>query len=354
MWDALGLPRETNVPGQSWNPNGISTFFHRLNFSDFPTLDAILWRTGGLDRQMGEHRDRFVDQVDEQIQVETYEDRDRRANILARYSDQKSLWYQLARSQGMRDHMILAFETTRTREVDSLQPLDRNDLANLSRSLGSDWPAVGNLELASLAVNKVSIPAVEAVLGRPYYELTEGNLTDREFKAIDQSVEAITDDIVSDALVVMGLLHVRPYAYWASETELMIAAARPGKESGPWTRQEVEKTAPMLEFIPDEAGNRTTFPESNLRDWSNMVRDMYEPRTDREVIRSEDAPLIEMMSTYNPELRTLLESEAHTSDEREMIKRLVRLARFGYGNSYAYRGWIYDYRARAITRINGL
>lgn len=354
MWDALGLPRDTNVPGQSWNPNGISTFFHKLNFPDFLTFDAVLWRTGGFDRQTGEHRDQFVHQVDEQIQVETYEDRDRRANILARYSDQKSVWYQLARSQGMRDHMILAFETTRTRTIENLQPPDRNNLVSLSRSIGSDGPTTGNLELATLAVNKVSIPAVEAVLGRPFYELTEGNLTDREFKAIDQSVEAITDDIVRDALEAMKILHVRPYAYWASETELMIAAARPGKESGPWSRQEVEGIAPMLEFIPDEKGNRSTFPESNLRDWSNMVRDMYEPGTDRAIITNDDAPLIEMMNTYNPQLRTLLESEPHTSDEREMIKRLVRLARFGYGNSYAYRGWIYDYKARPITRIKGL
>ena len=354
MWDALGLPRETNVPNQSWNPNGISTFFHNVDFSDFLTLDAIFWRTGGLDRQMGEHRDQFVYGVDERIQVETYEDRDRRAEILANYSDQKSVWYRLARSLGMRDHIILAFETTRTRGIDSLQLFDRNELENLSRSVGSNRLIVGDLELASAAVKNVSIPAVEAVLGRPYYELAEGNLSVDCIGAIEQSVEAVTDDIIEDALRVLKILHARPYAYWVSETELKMAAARPGMESGPWARDEIEKTAPMLEFIPDDAGNRSTSPERNLRHWSNMVRDMYEPGTDRTIIRNDDAPLIEMLNTYDPQLCTLLESEAHTSDEREMIKRLVRLARFGYGNSYAYRGWIYDYTARSITRIKRL
>ena len=51
LWDDLGLPRETDAPGQSWNPNGMSTFFHGLKFSEYRYWDAIYWRNGYLDRQ---------------------------------------------------------------------------------------------------------------------------------------------------------------------------------------------------------------------------------------------------------------------------------------------------------------
>ena len=51
LWDDLGLPRETDVPGQSWDSNGISTFFHSLDFADFRYWDAIYWRTGYIDRR---------------------------------------------------------------------------------------------------------------------------------------------------------------------------------------------------------------------------------------------------------------------------------------------------------------
>ena len=80
MWDAHGLPRETRVNGQSWNPNGISIFFHQLSFQDYIYWDAIYWRTGYLDRQVGEYRDRFVAELDQRFHVETLEDRNERAS----------------------------------------------------------------------------------------------------------------------------------------------------------------------------------------------------------------------------------------------------------------------------------
>lgn len=337
MWDELGLLRETDVPGQSWNQNGISTFFHQLKFEEYLTWDAIYWRTGYLDREAGEHRDSFVHELDATMEVVTLEDQARRAEILARYSDSKSMWFQVARHLGMRDHMILAFETTRTRSIDTVDWNDKHEIRHLYYSNDPSEHMKGSIKLTvhdSLYSATPHITNMEAVLGRPYYEITEGMIGNGELQSIDQSVESITDDVINDALRIMLVLHVRPYAFWTSETELMIAAGRPGNVSGPWTRAEIEQTAPMLQMIPG------TNPHSNLRDWSNMIRDFYEPGIDRATIVNDDKNLLELMGVCHPNLRTVLESEIHTSDDRELIKRLVRLGRFGYGNAYANRDWL--------------
>ena len=63
IWDDLGLVRETETPGQSWNPNGISTFFHKLKFSDYRYWDAMYWRNGYLDRQQSESGYATIDQI---------------------------------------------------------------------------------------------------------------------------------------------------------------------------------------------------------------------------------------------------------------------------------------------------
>ena len=226
MWDSLGLPRETNVDGQSWNPNGISIFFHQLRFQDYIYWDAIYWRTGYLDREVGEHSDRFVTELDQQFHVETFEDRDERARILTRYSDQKSLWYQCARSFGMRDHMIIAFETSRTRPIESVDFLSKYEIRRSYHSTNPEEKMRAQIALAAwtLGNDQIRTADIEAVLGRPYYELADLPVSESR-QDIDSSVTAATDDIIDEAVRLMKTLHVRPYAFWTSETELMIAAA---------------------------------------------------------------------------------------------------------------------------------
>ncbi len=339
MWDALGLPRETDVYGQSWNPNGISIFFHQLSFQDYIHWDAIYWRTGYLDRQVGEHHDQFVTELDQQFHVETFEDRDERARILTRYSDQKSLWYQCARSFGMRDHMIIAFETSRTRSIESVGLHNKHEIRRKYHSSNPREKTEGQQALASWALgnDRVSTAGIEAVIGRPYYEIWDLPVSECR-RDIDSSVAAVTADITSEAVRLMETLHVRPYAFWVSETELMIAAARPGIGSGPWTRQELEQQAPLL--VSDADGVMRRIP-NNLREQSNRIRVAYEPNYSWNDIIEADAKLVRWLERF-PDYREFLESGGYTNDDSELLHRLIRLSRFGYCYADAVGNWAFQ------------
>ena len=181
IWDDLGLPRETQVEQQSWNPNGMSTFFQGLRFSEYRYWDAIYWRTGYLDRAQSETGypglDQvgypFVEQISESVGRHRSDYAELRAKALADYSDKRSLWFLVARTWGMRDHMILTFETNRTRSIDTVDLPGKYELRNQYHSSDPGVAARAQEQLASWALGpEVTIPDMEAVLGRPYYELT--------------------------------------------------------------------------------------------------------------------------------------------------------------------------------------
>ena len=340
MWDALGLPRETNVNGQSWNPNGISIFFHQLSFQDYLYWDAIYWRTGYLDRQVGEHRDRFVTELNRQFHVETFEDRNERARILAQYSDQKSLWYQCARFFRMRDHMIIVFETSRTRPIESVDLPNKHEIRRKYHSSDPREKMEGQIALAAwtLGNDRVSTADIEAVIGRPHYELWDLPVSECR-PEIDSSVATTTDNIINEAVRIMKTLHVRPYAFWTSETELMMAAARPGIESGPWTRRELEQQAPLL--VSDADGVMRRIPD-DLREQSNRFRVAYEPGQSWDKITEADAKLVRWLDRF-PDYRDLLESGGYTNDDSELLHRLIRLSRFGYCYADVVGDWAFHY-----------
>ena len=125
----------------------------------------------------------------------------------------------------------------------------------------------------------------------------------------------------------MTQLHVRPYVFWTSETELMIAAARPGSESGPWNRQDVERTAPFISAIH---GNLVGSDTAGLIEWSNARRTAYEPECNWDTIAADDIRLMDFLATL-PDMRRLLDSESWTHDDQGLMRRLIRLGRFGYG-----------------------
>lgn len=328
IWDDLGLPRETDTPGQSWNPNGMSWFFHGLNFSDYRYWDAIYWRNGYLDRQVGEGRYPFVDQISNTIEEDGVERAEVRAKALADRSDKRSLWFRIARQWNMRDHMILVFETNRTRSIDSVELPGKHDLRNRYHSRNPQVAADARSELVAWATGTGSaIPDIEAVLGRPYYELVDAVLGAGIFQAIQQSVNAATHDIINEAVRLMTELHVRPYIFWISETELMIAAARPGSNRGPWNRQDIERTAPLISAVHGVAVGSYN---AGLMEWSNTRRTAYEPQCDWNTVAADDALLNDFLST-SPDLRRLLDSESWTNDDQELLRRLIRLGRFGYG-----------------------
>ena len=336
IWDDLGLRRETDTPGQSWNPNGMSTFFHKLKFSDYRYWDAIYWRNGYLDRQQSvtgypdadQVRYGFVDQISNAIEVDRLDRAEVRAKALADHSDKRSLWFRVARQWHMRDHMILVFETTRTRSVDLVNLPGKHDLRNRYHSSNPQIAADARSELLAWATGtRLTIPDIEAVLGRPYYELMYGVLDIGIIKAIQQSVDITTNDIINEAVQLMAELHVRPYIFWTSETELMIAAARPGSNRGPWNRQDIEKTAPLISAVHGVAIGSNN---AGLMEWSNARRTAYEPECDWNTVAADDAQLDYFLST-SPDLHRLLDSESWTDDDQELMKRLIRLGRFGYG-----------------------
>ena len=336
IWDDLGLPRETDAPQQSWNPNGMSTFFHKIRFSDYRHWDAIYWRNGYLDRQQSESgypavdqvRYGFVDQISDAIEWDRADRAEVRAKALADHSDKRSLWFRIARRWNMRDHMILVFETTRTRSIDSVNLPGKHDLRNRYDSGEPGVAARAQEELMSwFDGSGMTIPDIEAVLGRPYYELMYGVLDTGIIEAIQQSVDATTTDITSEAVRLMTELHVRPYIFWTSETELMIAAARPGSNRGPWNRQDIEKTAPLMSAVH---GVAVGSDNAGLMEWSNARRTAYEPECNWHTIANDDARLKDFLSAL-PDLQELLDARSWTDDDQELMRRLIRLGRFGYG-----------------------
>ena len=332
LWDRLGLSRETDVPGQSWNPNGIPTFFHQLNFAEFRHWDAIYWRTGYLDRHIGERRFSFVEEYDARASQVGDTDYERRAGFFADHSDGRSLWFAVARQWGMRDHMILTFETNRTRSIETVDIPRKYQIREQyhSRDRRVSMTAQNNLVAWAMGRENV-VPEIEAVLGRPYYELLDlsfdcGSPTDATGD-LNKSVATAVDDIIEEAARIMSVLHVRPYIFWISETELMIAAARPGTNLGPWSRADVEERAPLLAAVDGVAGGRNN---ADLIEWSNARRTAYEPGYDWSDVENDDARLKDFLAN-RPDLERLLSAEPWSHDDRVLIHRLVRLGRFGYG-----------------------
>lgn len=328
IWDHLGLAREVDVPGQSWNPNGMSTFFNKLDFADFRYWDAIFWRTGGLDRHLGRGVFSFVEKYDARVSQGGYQYEKARAKFLADYSDRGSLWFRLARQWRMRDHMILVFETTRTRSIETVDLPEKHDIREQYHSADPHVSMTARLQLAAL---DMGIPEIEAVLGRPYYELMLGSFipgspTDMTV-GLNQSVSAVVDDIMTEAASIMSVLHVRPYLLWTSETELMIAAARPGSKLGPWSRLDVEEMCPLLSSVHGTAVGGDTSP---LMEWSNSRRTAYEPGYSWTDVEVDDACLNSLLKN-RPDLEHLLNSGSWHVDDKVLMHRLVRLGRFGYG-----------------------
>ena len=332
LWDSLGLSRGTDVRGQSWNPNGISTFFHQLDFAGFRYWDAIYWRTGYLDRHIGERRCSFVEEYDARASQVGDTDYERRARVFADHSDGRSLWFALARRWRMRDHMVLTFETSRTRSIDTVDLPGKQRLRDQYHSRDPRVSITAQNNLVARAMGRENaITEIEAVLGRPYYELIDlsfdkGSSTDAT-EDLDKSVAAAVDDIIDEAVSIMSVLHVRPYIFWTSETELMIAAARPGTNLGPWSRADVEERAP-LHTTAD--GVAVGWDHADLIGWSNARRTAYEPGCDWNDVENDDARLKDFL-TCRPNLERLLTSETWSSDDKVLIHRLVRLGRFGYG-----------------------
>ena len=340
LWDELGLPRETDVRGESWNPNGISTFFHELDFSEFRHLDAIYWRTGYIDRQYGEHRSSFIEEYDARAQpfktvdlLETSEQRMRRAETRARaladISDEHSMWFQLARQWRMKDHMILAFETNRTRSIETVDLTGKHELRERYHSKDPRVAMTAKMELAAWALGRENvIPEIEAVLGRPYYELTDLDFySDGAAEDVNLSVSATVDDIVDEAVRAMSVLHVRPYIFWASETELMIAAARPGSNIGPWSRADLESAVTLAPSTVDAV---SASGGGGLLAWTSVHRAAHEPGYDWDDVQADNARLKQRW-LETPDLGKFLDYESYSEDDRILMHRLVRLSRFGYG-----------------------
>ena len=314
----------------------MSTFFHNLSFSEYRYWDAIYWRTGYLDRGQSatgypvidQVRYAFLEQISDTIGRERPDHAEVRARALADYSDRRSLWFLVARKWGMRDHMILTFETNRTRSIDSVRLEGKQELRHRYHSRDPRVAAGAREELASWASGPgVTVPDMEAVLGRPYYELLLGVLDAETKEAVQQSVDAATDDIIEEATRLMAQLHVRPYVFWTSETELMIAAARPGSARGPWNRQDVERAAPLVSAAGGVAAGANS---SGLIEWSNARRSAYEPECNWQVITADDVRLVDYLAAL-PALKSLLDFESWTGDDEELLRRLTRLGRFGYG-----------------------
>ena len=355
MWDKLGLPRETNPTGRSMNYNQEPAFLHRIKFEDYLTLDAIHWRGGCLDREYV-----WIDHpVLRRIQARYSEERPRNiaeeTAIFDSEVERLSMWYGVARREQMRDQAILAFETTRTKPFEAVNHPNKHVLRQAAIDQAYSEPrkeSDGPTKFTDLILGSGMRPEdQEAILGRPYYEITEGDLEQDQIAFIDMSVEFITSTVISEALDAMRKLHVRPYHYWASQTKLMVAVASPTKESGPWTRDDMERISPMVEYIVVPDPHRATFPCTNLRDYSNMVRNLCEPGYNRNDIMEEDQNLTTLIEASHPGLKEILEGQSWTPDDRELMKRLIRLARFGYGNAETRKASLEGYRQRELLSL---
>ncbi len=132
-------------------------------------------------------------------------------------------------------------------------------------------------------------------------------------KAKGKGIDNLVKLIISDALHIMQQACLRPFMYWASDTELMIAAARPTQNIGPWTAAEFQAE------IGPEFGHFET-----LEQWSNAIRELFEPGIskgeteettwDASVLRAPKDEIAALrLATWN-------------SDEKTLIGNLVRLA----------------------------
>ena len=190
--------------------------------------------------------------------------------------------------------MILTFETNMTRSIDTVDLPGKHDLRQRYHSPDPAVASKAQIELAAWALGRENaIPQIEAILGRSYYELinltfrTDGAISEGDL-SVNDSVGTVVDDIVDEALRLMSILHVRPYMFWASETELMIAAARPGSNTGPWSRADMESADPSLAGVNGLAvgGN-----DAGLLEWSNELRIACEPGCDWDSVVIDDTRL---------------------------------------------------------------
>ena len=282
-----------------------------LGCSDYRYLDAIYFREGIWDRQIGHSR--------------------RPAMTV-----QHSIWLGSGTNDGLADKIIMAFETTRPRPFEQCAILDctteiMRQIRDLHQSDSHESKLRGQSMLIAMILGRSdSTIQAEIILGRPYWELTLAltPTADDIADQIDQSVGATASDIIAEATDVMERLGLWAYNYWISETELMVAAGLPMDSSSPQNRGEYERRAPLLTVGPE--GSRPIYPDS-LMEWSNNQRSAHEPGISWDDIRESDKGLIDCFMSV-PALRELLDGEAHSPDGVVLIHRLVRLGKFGYGN----------------------
>ena len=302
LWDKLGLDRETDKSNQSSNRDDFPVHLQDVDFSDYRYLDAIQCPSGLLDREMG---------------------------LVARhFPDREFSWFSVARQWRMRDIMILVFETTRTRSIDTVDLPGKHELRNQyhSENLAVAARAQEYLVSWSSGLREDTVPSIEAVLGRPYYELM---LIDADDAALNISVsaDAAAQDIIGESLKLMRTLHVRPYLFWTSETELMIAAGRPSSDTGPWSRADIDE----MTFLPSILnGLLDSNISPDLMDWSNARRIVFEPACTKNVVDEDDTRLKGLLNDMQF-LRRVIIPDSWSDDDEVLISRLVKLGRFGYG-----------------------
>ncbi len=298
------------VKGSSPN-SGLAERIEAIGCEGYRYLDAIWFRYGFWDRQKG--HERF-------------------SPMLA----QHSLWLGSGVNDGLADKIIMAFETTKTRPFSECAiaecTADRMQrIRDLHHSTSLDDRLEGQTMLVAMVSGQPDTAVqAEIILGRPYWELTMALVpgADDINEQINQSMGAAASDIIIEATDVMEGLDLWAYNYWTSETELMVAAARPRDVSAPKNRGEYEQRYPLITSGPE--GIRPIHPDS-LMEWSNNQRSAHEPGISWDDMQESDAALVAAL-TRVPALRELLDREAHCPDGVALVHRLVRLGRFGYGN----------------------
>ena len=302
VWDRLGLVRAPDTAGRTpgWDDPPLN--LSGLNFGDYRYLDAIQWPTGFMDRNMG--------------------------LVRRQLPEGEFSWFSIARHWRMTGLVILIFETTRTRSVETVNLPGK---ATLRSQYHSEDPAVvakaqEYLDSWASGLDEGSIPKIEAVLGRPYYELM---LLETEDAAqnINLSVDTATEDIIREAVELMDILHVRPYQSWTSETELMVAAGRPGSKKGPWSRADIDEVTFLPSILNGMLEDRAS---PDLLDWSNARRICIEPECTKSVVDGDDVRLKELLVDM-PFLRRVILPDSWSNDDEVLIRRLVKLGRLGYG-----------------------
>lgn len=308
----LGL--NLSQAGMSPQNSDLANKIEALGCERYRYLDAIWFRHGFWDRQKG--HERFYPM-----------------------QSQDSIWLGSHGNDGLTDKIILAFETTRTRPLSEstlpdCTPERVRRIRQLHHSTSGDDLLEGQAMLTAMILGRSdSTVQAEIILGRPYWELTMVVGADPDpfggsISGINQSAGATARNIITEGTNIMERLGLWAYNYWISETELMVAAARPEDASAPQNRGEYEQIIPLLTIGPE--GSRPIYPDS-LMEWSNNQRSAHEPAVSWEDIEKSDAAL-RIAFERVPALRELLDSEAHCADGAELVRRLVRLGKFGYSN----------------------